>query len=162
MNNFVFSQDPLLYASLANRPNPQTEYDMRRQLDEAMAQYQAMSQQPNMQPKQQQKDYLGEIDDIVRGLDGDTLTMLNADVEYVKINDELQRMMQEEMMRSIKWKINSNPDAVTKMERMKDLIQNIKKVKDEENRKVMADINDYITNFSDLTFDEYKQLKYSK
>ena len=162
MNNFVFSQDPLLYASLTNRPNPQTEYDMRRQLDEAMAQYQAMSQQPNMQPKPQQKDSLGEIDDIVRGLDGDTMTMLNADVEYVKINDELQRMMQEEMMRSIKWKINSNPDAVTKMERMKELIQNIKKVKDEENRKVMADINDYITNFSDLTFDEYKQLKYSK
>jgi Ni,Fe-hydrogenase I large subunit len=162
MNNFVFSQDPLLYASLTNRQNPQTEYDMRRQLDEAMAQYQAMAQQPNIQSKPQQKDYLGEIDDIVRGLDVDTITMLNADVEYVKINDELQRMMQEEMMRSIKWKINSNPDAVTKMERMKELIQNIKKVKDEENRKVMADINDYITNFSDLTFDEYKQLKYSK
>jgi Ni,Fe-hydrogenase I large subunit len=162
MNNFVFSQDPLLYASLTNRQNPQTEYDMRRQLDEAMAQYQAMAQQPNIQSKPQQKDYLGEIDDIVRGLDADTITMLNADVEYVKINDELQRMMQEEMMRSIKWKINSNPDAVTKMERMKELIQNIKKVKDEENRKVMADINDYITNFSDLTFDEYKQLKYSK
>lgn len=162
MNNFVFSQDPLLYASLTNRQNPQTEYDMRRQLDEAMAQYQAMAQQPNIQSKPQQKDYLGEIDDIVRGLDVDTITMLNADVEYVKINDELQRMMQEEMMRSIKWKINSNPDAVTKMERMKELIQNVKKVKDEENRKVMADINDYITNFSDLTFDEYKQLKYGK
>lgn len=162
MNNFVFSQDPLLYASLTNRQNPQTEYDMRRQLDEAMAQYQAMTQQSNNQSKPQQKDYLGEIDDIVKGLDVDTITMLNADVEYVKINDELQRMMQEEMMRSVKWKINSNPDAVTKMERMKELIQNIKKVKDEENRKVMADINDYITNFSDLTFDEYKQLKYSK
>jgi hypothetical protein len=129
MNNFVFSQDPLLYASLTNRQNPQTEYDMRRQLDEAMAQYQAMAQQPNIQSKPQQKDYLGEIDDIVRGLDADTITMLNADVEYVKINDELQRMMQEEMMRSIKWKINSNPDAVTKMERMKELIQNIKKSK---------------------------------
>ena len=37
-----------------------------------------------------------------------------------------------------------------------------KKTKDEENRKVMADINDYITNYSDLTFEEYKQLKYNK
>lgn len=162
MNNFVFSQDPLLYASLTNRQNPQAEYDMKRQLDEAMAQYQAMSQQTPIQQKPQQKDYLGEIDDIIRGLDEDTATMLNADVEYIKINDELQRMMQEEMMRSIKWKINSNPDAVYKMERMKELIQNVKKVKDEENRKVMADINDYITNFADLTFEEYKQLKYGK
>lgn len=163
MNNFVFSQDPLLYASLTNRQNPQAEFDMRRQLDEAMAQYQALSQQsPPAQQKVQQKDYLGEIDDIVRGLDSDTILMLNADVEYVKINDDLQKMMQEEMMRSVKWKINSNPEAVTKMERMKELIQNVKKAKDEENRKVMADINEYITQYSDLTFDEYKQLKYGK
>lgn len=162
MNNFVFSQDPLLYASLTNRQNPQAEYDMKRQLDEAMAQYQALSQTQPIQQKQQQKDYLGEIDEIVRGLDSDTLTMLNADVEYLKINEDLQKMMQEEMMRSIKWKINSNQDAINKMERMKELIQNVKKVKDDENRKVMADINDYITNYSDLTFDEYKQLKYGK
>jgi predicted GNAT superfamily acetyltransferase len=163
MNNFVFSQDPLLYASLTNRQNPQAEFDMRRQLDEAMAQYQALSQQsPPAQQKVQQKDYLGEIDDIVRGLDSDTILMLNADVEYIKINDDLQKMMQEEMMRSVKWKINSNPEAVTKMERMKELIQNVKKAKDEENRKVMADINEYITQYSDLTFDEYKQLKYGK
>jgi hypothetical protein len=162
MNNFVFSQDPLLYASLTNRQNPQAEYDMKRQLDEAMAQYQALSQTQPIQQKQQQKDYLGEIDEIVRGLDNDTLTMLNADVEYLKINEDLQKMMQEEMMRSIKWKINSNQDAIYKMERMKELIQNVKKVKDDENRKVMADINDYITNYSDLTFDEYKQLKYGK
>lgn len=162
MNNFVFSQDPLLYASLTNRQNPQAEYDMKRQLDEAMAQYQALSQTQPIQQKQQQKDYLGEIDEIVRGLDSDTLTMLNTDVEYLKINEDLQKMMQEEMMRSIKWKINSNPDAIYKMERMKELIQNVKKTKDDENRKVMADINDYITNYSDLTFDEYKQLKYGK
>lgn len=162
MNNFVFSQDPLLYASLTNRQNPQAEYDMKRQLDEAMAQYQALQTQPIPQKQQQQKDYLGEIDEIVRGLDNDTITMLNADVEYLKINDDLQKMMQEEMMRSIKWKINSNPDAIHKMERMKELIQNVKKTKDDENRKVMADINDYITNYSDLTFDEYKQLKYGK
>ena len=135
---------------------------MKRQLDEAMAQYQALSQTQPIQQKQQQKDYLGEIDEIVRGLDSDTLTMLNADVEYLKINEDLQKMMQEEMMRSVKWKINSNPEAVTKMERMKELIQNVKKAKDEENRKVMADINEYITQYSDLTFDEYKQLKYGK
>jgi hypothetical protein len=32
----------------------------------------------------------------------------------------------------------------------------------DEDRKVMADINDYIKNYSDLTFDEYKQLKHGK
>ena len=163
MNNFVFSQDPLLYASLMNRQAPQNDYEMKQQLDEAMAQYQALSQNtPNYQKPQQQKDYLGEIDDMIRNLDEDTTLILNADVEYMKLNADLQRIMQEEMMRSIKWKINSNSDAVNKMNRLKELIQTAKKTKEDEDRKVMTDINDYIKNYSDLTFDEYKQLKYGK
>ena len=163
MNNFVFSQDPLLYTSLMNRQVPQNDYEMKQQLDEAMAQYQALSQNtPTYQKPQQQKDYLGEIDDMIRDLDEDTALILNADVEYVKINADLQRIMQEEMMKSIKWKINSNSDAITKMGRLKELIQTAKKTKEDEDRKVMTDINDYIKNYSDLTFDEYKQLKYGK
>lgn len=162
MNNFVFSQDPLLYTALSNRQNPQMEYDMKRQLDEAMAQYQALSQTPPPQTPQpsQAKDYLGEIDTLVQGLDEDVRLALSADVEYLKINDDLQKMIQEEMMRSVKWKINSNPEAVNKMNRLKELISGAQKTKSDEDRKVMADINDYIKNYSDLTFDEYKQLKY--
>lgn len=162
MNNFVFSQDPLLYTALSNRQNNQSEYDMKRQLDEAMAQYQAMTQSQPLTQKSQYKDYLGEIDDIIRNLDEDTLTNLNGDVEYLKINSELQKMIQEEMMRSVKVKVNSNPEAIQKMERLKELISTVKKQKDDDDRKIMADINDYIKNYSDLTFEEYKKLKYSK
>lgn len=160
MNNFVFSQDPLLYSSMLSKQQGQPEYDMKRQLDEALAQYQAMSQ-PQPSQKQQAKDYLGEIDDLVSGLDEDISLILTSDVEYLKLNEDLQKMIQEEMMKSIKWKINSNPEAISKMDRLKDLINNAKKTKMEEDRKVMADINDYIKNYSDLTFEEYKQLKYN-
>ena len=163
MNNFVFSQDPLLYASLNSRQNPQTEYDLKRQLDEAMVQYQALSQQTSQLPqKPQTKDYLGEIDDLVKGLDEDVVVSLNSDVEFQKINEDLQKMIQEEMMRSVRMKINTNPDAVNKMSRMKELIVAAQKQKTEADRKVMADINDYIKNYSDLTFEEYKQLKHGK
>jgi flagellin-like hook-associated protein FlgL len=71
-------------------------------------------------------------------------------------------MIQEEMMRSVKWKINSSPEAVNKLNRIKELIVAAQKTKSEEDRKVMADINDYIKNYSDLTFDEYKQLKHGR
>lgn len=163
MNNFVFSQDPLLYSSLSARQNVSTEYDMKRQLDEAIAQYQAITQQQAQNTQQTQpKDYLGEIDDMIRGLDEDVALILNGDIEYLKLNEELQRMVQEEMMKSVKWKINNNNDAVSKMERLKVLISNAQKSKNEEDRKVMADINDYIKNYSDLTFEEYKELKYGK
>lgn len=160
MNNFVFSQDPLLYTALSKQ-STQTEYDMKKQLDDAMAQYQALQAQQSIQ-KPQVKDYLGEIDDMVKELDEDVVLSLNSDVEYLKINDDLQKMIQEEMMRSVKLKINSNPDAVSKMERLKQLIVSAKKQKSEDDRKIMADINDYIKNYSDLTFEEYKQLKYGK
>lgn len=164
MNNFVFSQDPLLYTAMTSRQNPQSEYDMKRQLDDAIAQYQALSQQPPVSANKPQcnKDYLGELDNLISGLDSDIVTLLESDVEYIKLNQDLQKMIQEEMMRSIKWKINSNSDAITKMESLKDLITNAQKQKSDADKKVMADINDYIKNYSDLTFEEYKQLKYSK
>lgn len=163
MNNFVFSQDPLLYSTIMSKQVQQPqEYEMRRQLDEAMAQYQAMTQNQQQNQKQTTRDYLGEIDEMVRTLDSDVAASLMEDLEYVKLNTELQKMVQDEMMKSIRWKINSNPEAISKMDRLKDMITNAKKIKIDEDRKVMADINDYIKNFSDLTFDEYKKLKYSK
>lgn len=162
MNNFVFSQDPLLYSSLLAKQNPQAEYDMKRQLDDAMIQYQQMMQAQQPQKQTRQKDYLGEIDDMICELDEDVALHLSADAEYMKLNNDLQKMIQEEMMKSVRWKINSNPDAISKMDRLIVLINDAKKAKNDEERKVMADINDYIKNYADLTFEEYKQLKYGK
>lgn len=164
MNNFVFSQDPLLYSALMSKQNPQAEYDMRQQLDNAIAQYQMMANQqaPSAPSKQQARDYLGEVDELTKGLDEDVMLVLSSDIEYMKANEDIQRLIQEEIVKSIKWKINSNPDAVAKLERMKDLIASARKNKEDEDKKVMADLNDYIKNYSDLTFEEYKQLKYGK
>lgn len=165
MNNFVFSsQDPLLYTSLMARQNPQNEAELRQQLNEALIQYQSINQPPQPQQTQMlsEKDYLGEIDKMVSELDEDVILSLTADAEYLKLQDDLQKMIQEEMLRSIRWKINSNPKAISKMERLKELIVIAKKNKTDEDRKIMADINDYVKNYSDLTFEEYKQLKYTK
>lgn len=163
MNNFVFSQDPLLYSAIMSKQNPQAEYEMRQQLDNAIAQYQTMAQQAAPTPQKiQPKDYLGEVDEMTRGLDEDVVLVLSSDLEYMKINEDIQRMIQEEIVKSIKWKINSNPEAINKIERMKELITSAKRTKEDEDKKVMADLNDYIKNYSDLTFEEYKQLKYSK
>lgn len=164
MNNFVFSQDPLLYTTLMGRQTPQTEEDMRRQLNEAILQYQSLNQpqQPQTTSSSQTKDYLGEIDKMISELDEDIVLKLTSDAEYLKLQEDLQKMIQEEMLKSIRWKVNSNPTAITKMERLKELIAIAKKNKTDEDRKMMADLNDYVKNYSDLTFDEYKQLKYGK
>jgi hypothetical protein len=59
---------------------------------------------------------------MVKELDEEVALALSADMEYLKINEDLQKMIQEEMMRNVKWKINANPDAINKMSRLKDLI----------------------------------------
>ena len=158
MNNFVFSQDPLLYTSILNKQNPQVEEDMRRQLNEAIIQYQS---QPTT-TSTQTKDYLGEIDKMISELDENVATTLSSDVEFIKLQEDIQKIIQEEMMKSIKWKVNSNTTAINKMERIKELITTAKKEKLNEDRKIMADINDYVKNYSDLTFDEYKKLKQNR
>jgi hypothetical protein len=162
MNNFVFSQDPLLYTSLMARQNPQNEAEIRQQLNDALIQYQTLNQPPQQPQIQNDKDYLGEIDKMLGELDEDVALTLSADAEYLKLQDDLQKMIQEEMLKSIRWKINSNPKAIDKMDRIKELIAVAKKNKTDEDRRIMADINDYVKNYSDLTFEEYKQLKYGK
>lgn len=162
MNNFVFSQDPLLFQSVLPRQvnNYQDSNDLKQQYDTIVAQYQSLQQQ--QKPSQPQKDYLGELDALTKDIDQDIAEKLNNDYEYNRINGELQYLIQEEMLKNVKWKINTNPEAVSRMDRLRDLILNAKKEKNDENNRNMMELNDYIKNYSDLTFDEYKQLKNKK
>ena len=71
-------------------------------------------------------------------------------------------MIQNEIMKSVKMKLNTNQDVIMKVNRAKELIQQAKNIQDNEDRKSLNELNDYITNYSDMTFNEYKQLKAMK
>lgn len=161
MNNFVFSQDPLLFQSvIPQRPSIQQENDaIKQQYETVMNQYQNMQQKIQQGPT---KDYLGELDSLTKDVDPDVAERLSADPDYVRINAELQLLIQEEMLSNVKWRINNNQDAVNRINRLKDIILIAKKEKNDANNRNMMELNDYIKNYSDLTFDEYKQLKNSK
>lgn len=151
MNNYIFSQDPLLFQ---RQPSPDPD-QLRLQLEQAMQQYQNL-QQPPQAPS---KDHLGELDKIIKDLDADISNVLLNDTEYISINNYIQTLIQEELMKSVRWKINSNPEAVQKIERLKLIINNATKEKEIEDKRNLAELNDYIKNYSSLSFDEYKKLK---
>ena len=153
MNNYIFSQDPLLF----QRPSQQTLDDghLRLQLEQAMQQYQNLQQPPQTAPK----DVLGELDNMIKNMDESIAQSLLEDEEYITVNNHIQHLIQEELMKSVRWKINSNPEAVQKIERLKTIITNASKEKEAEERRSLAELNDYIKNYSSLTFDEYKRLK---
>lgn len=162
MNNFGFNQDPLLFKSII--PTTQTQNfndgnDLRQQYDAVITQYQALQQKIPQPPT---KDHLGELDTITREIDQDIAEKLSQDAEYNRINSELQYLIQDEMLRSVRWKINNNPEAVSRIDKMKEIINTAKKEKNDENNRNLMELNDYIKNYSDLTFDEYKRLKNTK
>lgn len=160
MYNFGFGQDPLLFQNMVPKQNNYQEgNDLKQQYDAVITQYQALQQKIPQTPT---KDYLGELDSITRDMDQDIIEKLSNDADYTRINAELQYLIQEEMLRSVRWKINNNPDAVAKIDKMKEIINMAKKEKNDENNRNLMELNDYIKNYSDLTFDEYKRLKNAK
>lgn len=164
MNNFVFSQDPILYGSTI----PQIQQDpveLKKQLDVVMAQYQQLQQNKNeqlQQPSQSPVDYLGELDNILSNLNETDLQVLNQDQEFIQLNSSIQQAIQIEIVNSIKWKLNSNPEISNKVDRIKTIINQVKKEREVEERRNMNELNDYIQNYSDMTFNEYKKIKAAK
>lgn len=167
MNNFVFSgNDPLLYNTMASNIQRQMppEMDVRQQLDNALAQYQQAQQnllakQPPQQPEKEQKDYLGELDEMVKELDEEVIGRLQVNEEFITLNAEIQQMIQNEIMKSVRWKINSNPEAISKIETLKKTIKTVQKEQQAEEKRSMMELNDYITNYSSMSFDDYKRIK---
>lgn len=153
MNNYIFSQDPLLFQRQVQQP--MDDGQLRLQLEHAMQQYQNL-QQPAPKPV---KDSLGELDIMMKELDEGTAQILLEDNEYMMLNGELQQMIQDELMKSVRWKINSNPDALQRIDKLKSIISNVTKEKELEEKRNMYELNDYIKNYSNITFDEYKKLK---
>jgi hypothetical protein len=128
-----------------------------------MAQYQALQQQkPPTQPEPQVEDHLGILDEMVRTSDPAIIEALNTNQEFIQINGWIQQMIQMEIMKSVKHSLNTNPDVVSKISRAKDIIRETKVAQETEDRRSLNELNDYITNYSDMTFNEYKQFKLSK
>jgi hypothetical protein len=162
MNNFVFgASDPLLYNNII--PNGQnvlygSENDIKRQLDNVMQQYQQL-QQSKQAETPQNKDWVGDFDNTLKGLDTDVATALMEDQEFVQLNAVLQNDIQNEIMLSIKWKLNGRQDTVHRIKRMLDIIDNYNRDKANNDKKNIAELTDYIQNYSDMTFNDYKKLK---
>lgn len=164
MNNFVFSQDPLLYTQPQSPMYPQQDQDIKKQLDVIMAQYQMLQQKPPTPTTSNDavEDHLGGLDNMMKQLDPSVLETLNSDVEFMQINAWIQSTIQSELMRDVKNRMNGMTEVIQKVTRAKEIINNVKSVKEAEDRKNIMELNDYVQNYSDMTFKEYKQLKQLK
>jgi hypothetical protein len=96
---------------------------------------------------------------MLKSLDPDVANALMEDQEFTQLNNIVQQDIQNEIMISIKWKLNSKQDTVNKLRRMMDIIDHYNRDKANEDKRNLAELTDYIQNYSDMTFNEYKQMK---
>lgn len=152
-NNFYLN-DPLLFQTPYSR-GMESEEDIKRQFTDFMTKYNSR------QSQQQSRDYVGELEDAVKTITSTSSDSLSANEEYNDLRASLSEMIQYELMQTIRWKINSNASAVKNIERQLELIRESNRASDNEQRRNLTEINDYIKNYSNMTFDEYRRMKES-
>lgn len=146
MNNiFLPGNDPLLY---------NTQYyqrDLQQKMDNKYNEYLIRTQQiPDM---------LGDLDNKLKSLSQSVATELENDVEFMDLSNELKDSIHAEMMLLVKNQINSNSAYAKNIEKQLAIIKRVETKASEVEKKNMAELNEYLTHYSNITFDEYKKLK---
>lgn len=148
MNNiFLGSNDPLLY----NNPNNPYNQNISEKIEQQRYDYMIRSRQL--------PDKLNELDEKIKNLNPATLRELENDFEFKDLSNTLQATIQAELMNLVRQQINYNPETVKNIERQLVIIKSVEAKTDAEEKKNMAELNDYLQNYSNMTFDEYKKLK---
>lgn len=163
MNIFYHNEDPLLYQRSSQQfyqdgqpnTNPTQVNDMYANLYKQQL-LKELHQQNNIP---QQKDWIGELDKTMKNLETSTVEQLNNNQEFLSLNTELQTMIQSEIMSLVKLKLNTQQNVVDNIKKQMGIIDNVNKEIKKVEKQNLNELNDYIQNYSNLTFDEYKKLK---
>lgn len=148
MNNIFLPNDPLLY----NHNTQLMQQELQQKMEQKYNDY-------LMRSMQSIPDKLSDLDNKIKSLSQQTLELLSEDSEYIELKDTLQFTIQNELMSLIKQKINTNPEAIKNIDRQLSIIKTIETKVNDDERKNLSELNDYLKNYSNMTFDEYKKLK---
>lgn len=149
MNNIFLPNDPLLF----NSSNSQfLQQDLQQKMEQKYSDY-------LMRTMQNIPDKLSELDNKMKSLNPQVSEKLKEDPEFNELNQILQATIQSELITLIKQKINTNSEALKNIDRQLVIIKNIESKVNEDERKNISELNDYLKNYSNMTFDDYKKLK---
>lgn len=160
MSVFYHNDDPLLHQTLF-QSSIMNQNPNQNNLSDAYAQMYKQQLMTEMQQQQQPlvTDWVGDLDKAMKELDSSTIEILNNDSEFSTLNLQLQALVQKELMDLVKIKINSNNGAVDNIKKQMDIMRNTTQKVKEEEKQNFNDLNDYLKNYSHLTFNDYKRLK---
>lgn len=128
--------------------------------DDYFGNVQRLSQKsPNSAPALPETDIFRELDEMLQRASPEVLRAVAQSEQYAALSAEIQTIVQQEIISLIKPRLIANR-ALT--ESVRQQIEFIKSAEDEarqEERRSLSEINDYMKNYSHLTFNEYKSIK---
>lgn len=99
-------------------------------------------------------DFYALLQKEMEGLSEVEIAELSKFQPYVEANNKLGILVQTELLNLVRRQINAQPEVI------KNVIESVKEYKKERDKE-MNDFQDYIKNYSDITYKEYKELKYA-
>ena len=100
-------------------------------------------------------DHYSKLEQELQSLTDIELNELLKFKPYLDANNTLNMLVQQELLNLVRAKINSNPDVIN------NCINTIKQFKQEKSKETL-EFQDYIKNYSELSYKEYLELKNGK
>ena len=109
----------------------------------------------NMQPQQSKTPLWDEIDKVTDSLTEAQKNYLNQNQDYVESYQEVANMLQREYLRVTRPMVEQTKDGKEALERHLALIKRLRKNAMQAEEEKTALWNDYITNYSHMTFNDF-------
>ena len=152
MNNIFLNNNSVPDPLLATR-------DYRYEYPDIPYQPQYNDYRPIRNVYNQPKDWVGELDNLTKNLSPEVINSLNQNNDYVRLSNNFQQALQNAIMSSVKDRLNNNPDIINNIQRQMEVINDVKNNVNLEQQQNLNELNDYMKNYSHLTFQEYKNIK---
>lgn len=102
--------------------------------------------------QQQTVDTYANLEKEMQTLSDSDVIELSRFQPYIQANNALSMLVQGELLKMVRNEVNKQPEVIN------NVINSIKEFKSMK-QKDLDDFQDYIKNYSDITYKEYKQLK---
>ena len=100
-------------------------------------------------------DHYSNLEKELQSLSENDITELANFQPYIEANNRLSMIVQAELLSLVKGKLNGNPEVINSVI---GAVREFKKIRQQE----QDDFQDYIRNYPELTYKEYRELKYGK
>nr|DAM84433.1 MAG TPA: hypothetical protein [Caudoviricetes sp.] len=150
-----FASDPILGGQ-------QSQQDTLSQMNEWAQKFAELQKQKgnfNMQPQQSKTPTWDEIDKIMDSLTDTQKNYLNQNQDFVESYQDVANILQREELRIIRPLVEQTKDGKEALDKHLSLIKKLKKNAMQAEEEKTALWNEYMTNYSDMTFKDFMAMK---